>query len=171
MRLLLLFLLIVLPACKPKATEAPTTTSGESTPGSTAPSGPSTITQQEIGTLHSNFRKVLFGFDEAALDDAARSALKENAAILDKHKDVGVQLEGHADHWGSDEYNLALGQRRADAVRAYLLDLGVTEKQVAVVSFGEERPVVGEGGKDEEAPNRRVEFRVTVGGNKVSSSY
>ncbi len=129
------------------------------------------ITDEEIATLKANFLRVHFEFDRAVLTEDARAALKENAGILLQHKDVNVQIEGHADHWGSDIYNLALGQRRGETVRGYMLDYGVRSSQLSVISYGEERPLVGDADRVSEAPNRRAEFTVTTGVDKATSSY
>ena len=88
-----------------------------------------------------------------------------------RHSDVNVQIEGHSDHWGSDIYNLALGQRRADSVFRYLTNYGVLNAQLKVISYGEERPMVSEGNQTNEAPNRRAEFLVMAGTSTAASSY
>ncbi len=135
--------------------------------------GDSTITQSELDALRANFERVHFDYDRAELDDPSRATLAANAEILVKHPDVRVRVVGHADHWGSDIYNRALGQRRADAVRGYLQDMGVRTDQLEVISYGEERPLVGDAARSEEAPNRRAEFLVIVAGETtlVGSSY
>jgi len=129
------------------------------------------ITDEEMETLQANFLRVHFEFDRAVLTEDARQALKENAAILLGHRDVSVKIEGHADHWGSDIYNLALGQRRGETVRTYMLNYGVDSSQLSVISYGEERPLVGDADRVTEAPNRRAEFTVTRGSDKAASSY
>jgi peptidoglycan-associated lipoprotein len=153
----------------------PATTSGDLSQdgsGTADESGPATpITERELQTLRENFARVNFDFDRADLDLRSREVLTSNAKILNRHPEVKVQVEGHADHYGSDEYNLALGQRRADVVRQFLIDLGVSPAQLKVLSFGEERPLVAEADKDAEAPNRRAEFMVIVGGDVAESSY
>lgn len=84
-------------------------------------------------------RPVAFAFDDATLDDRARDALTENARCLRARGDVArLVLVGHADPRGTEEYNLALGERRAEAVRSYLRSLGVDEDRVEVQSMGEE---------------------------------
>jgi len=147
-------------------------TEGPGDPGSELV-GDSTITQRELDELRANFERVLFDFDSADLTEGSREILATNADILIRHPDVRVRVEGHADHWGSDIYNLALGQRRADVVRGYLVDLGVAQGQLDVISYGEERPLVGEADRTAEAPNRRAEFLVIVAGEtvQVGSSY
>ena len=147
-------------------------TEGPGDPGSELV-GDSTITQRELDELRANFERVLFDYDRAELTEESRAILATNADILIRHTDVRVRIEGHADHWGSDIYNLALGQRRADVVRMYLVDLGVTEGQLDVISYGEERPLVGEADRNAEAPHRRAEFLVIVAGENaaIGSSY
>jgi peptidoglycan-associated lipoprotein len=83
------------------------------------------ITEEELEILRANFNRVHFEFDVATFDETTRDLLAQNAAILMRHSAVTVRIEGHADHFGSDEYNLALGQRRAEVVRSYLIALGV----------------------------------------------
>jgi len=129
------------------------------------------ITEEELNTLRSNFQRVHFDFDVAALDDMTRRLLAQNAEILLRHPSVSVRIEGHADHFGSDEYNLALGQRRAETVRSYLLALGVPETRLALISYGELRPLVGDGARSTQEPNRRAEFVVIQGDELAVSSY
>lgn len=101
---------------------------------------------------------IVFDFDSYALSQSARDTLYNNAEyLLKKYRDK-VILEGHCDERGSDEYNLALGEKRAKSVMNYLLTLGVPAEQLSVVSYGKERPA--DNGHTEEAwaKNRRVEF-------------
>jgi len=104
----------------------------------------------ELGTVY-------FDYDSAALRSDATGSLKKNADAMRGATDAVVTLEGHCDERGSEEYNLALGERRAEAVRKYLVDLGVPGSGLRVVSFGEAKPAVM--GHDESAWkwNRRVE--------------
>lgn len=130
-------------------------------------SAPAAVVEQ----IRQNFRKVLFDFDQAQPTRGSLQYLEENATLLRRHPGVRVQLEGHTDHFGTTEYNMALGERRATTVRRYLQDRGVPAAQLGYVSFGKERPIVGNGGKDAVAPDRRVEFRVVSGDDDVESSY
>ena len=134
----------------------------------------SDITHEDLQTLVSNFERVHFDYDMSELDSKSREVLAANAEILLAHPELKVKVEGHADHWGSDIYNLALGQKRAESVKAYLLNLGVLGEQLEVISFGEERPLTAsQGDRAAEAPNRRAEFFVSVkkDGLNVGSSY
>lgn len=103
-------------------------------------------------------RVFYFGFDSSEIQEEDRSSVEAHGDYLAKHPDMTVTLEGHTDERGSREYNLALGERRADAVRSLILLMGASKDQVQVVSYGEERPAVD--GHDEEAwrLNRRVEI-------------
>ncbi len=157
--------------CQGKKNQVVTNTSGTTAPVASVEDASAPITEAEMETLRVNFLRVHFEFDKAVLTEDARTALAVNAEILLAHPDVNVQIEGHADHWGSDIYNLALGQRRGETAKTFLLDLGVSAKQLSVISYGEERPLVGDGDRDKEAPNRRAEFVVTAGSEKADSSY
>lgn len=85
-----------------------------------------------------------FEYDEYALTGAAREALRRNAAYLAEHPYLDVLVEGHCDERGTNEYNLALGQRRAAAVREHYMRLGVPGRAIGTLSLGEERPVCAE---------------------------
>ena len=103
-------------------------------------------------------RVVYFEFDSSAIRDDALPVIRAHADYLASNSQVNFTLEGHADERGTREYNLALGERRADAVRRMLIANGVSPAQVRVVSYGEERPAVM--GLDESAwgMNRRAEL-------------
>ena len=103
-------------------------------------------------------RTFYFEYDQARLAQADIRVLASHADILRRYRDRSVRIEGHCDERGSREYNLALGERRAEAVRRYLISAGVRSTQIETVSFGEERPV--DPGHDESAwaKNRRAEM-------------
>ena len=94
------------------------------------------------------------------LTEVTRRVLEENAGILKGADGFDVVVEGHCDDRGTIEYNLALGQRRAAAVRGYLVSLGVSARQLRTVSYGEERPSVDGSGESFWSRNRRAEFVV-----------
>ena len=85
-------------------------------------------------------RNFYFGYDEAILNPADLAALEMHAQILRRNADKRVVIEGHCDERGTREYNLALGERRADVVASFLISAGVRSRQIESVSFGEERP-------------------------------
>ena len=105
-----------------------------------------------------DFQTIYFDFDKYNLRSDAREALDQNAEILRANPDLMIVIEGHCDERGTDEYNLALGERRAQAARDYLVRLGIDETRVTIISYGEERPVSL--GHDEASwrLNRRGEF-------------
>ena len=102
---------------------------------------------------------VYFDYDSFTLKPEARAVLERNAAHLQANKQFKIQLEGHTDERGGREYNLALGQKRAETVRKALTLLGVSDAQLEAVSFGKEKPA--DSGSDEAAfaKNRRVEIK------------
>ena len=100
-------------------------------------------------------KDIHFDFDKYDLRPGDAEILKENAALLMKHPQVKIQIEGHCDERGTNEYNLALGERRANAAKKYLTSLGLTADRISSISYGEERPL--DLGHNEEAwaKNRR----------------
>lgn len=106
---------------------------------------------------------VYFGFDQAELAEDARMTLDAKVPVLVANPGLRIRIAGHTDSRGSDEYNVALGQRRAVMVREYLAQRGVDPSRLDVVSYGEERPAVE--GEDEGswAQNRRAEFQIVAG--------
>jgi peptidoglycan-associated lipoprotein len=105
-------------------------------------------------------KTVYFAYDKDDLTDAARSILRQNANWLKANPQWNVVLGGHCDERGTIEYNLALGQRRANSVRSYLASLGVDASRMRTVSYGEERPVDNGHNEAAWAKNRRVESKV-----------
>ena len=103
---------------------------------------------------------VYFDFDSSAIEDAAKNLLSRKAEWLRMNPDASVIIEGHCDERGTNAYNIALGDRRAESTNAFLLDLGIDGNQLSTISYGEERQV--ETGKNESAwaKNRRAHFVV-----------
>ena len=85
--------------------------------------------------------RVFFATNKSVLTTAARDTLRKQAAWMRKNKDVTVSVEGHADERGTREYNLALGERRANAAKDYLMTYGISGNRISVFSYGKERPV------------------------------
>ena len=85
--------------------------------------------------------RVFFATNKTGLTSASRDTLRKQATYLRKNKDLNVTLEGHADERGTREYNLALGERRANAAKDYLMTYGISGKRLSVISYGKERPV------------------------------
>ncbi len=111
---------------------------------------------------------VFFDYDVSEIRDDAATTLRAKVGILRASPQVRIRIEGHADERGSTEYNLALGNRRAESIRQFLTGFGLAENRFEIVSFGEGRPL--QQGSDEAtwARNRRGEFVITAGANAIN---
>ncbi|MDZ7833889.1 MAG: peptidoglycan-associated lipoprotein Pal [Desulfobacterales bacterium] len=103
---------------------------------------------------------VYFGFDDASLTKKAREILSEKADWLRENRGVEVTIEGHCDERGTKEYNMALGQRRAQSIKNYLVNAGIDESRLETISYGEERPVDSRHNEMAWAKNRRGVFKI-----------
>lgn len=103
---------------------------------------------------------IFFEFDEATLTTKARQILIDNGKWLRKNADVVVTIEGHCDERGTNGYNLALGDRRAENVKTFLIDLGLDDSRIKTISYGEERPFDRGHGEVAWAKNRRAHFLI-----------
>ena len=105
-----------------------------------------------------SFTTIYFDFDKYNIREDQRRALEGNASVLAREKTVKIMLEGHCDERGTEEYNMGLGQRRADSVQSYLINYGISPSRISTISYGEMRPV--DPGHDEKSwtKNRRCEF-------------
>ena len=103
---------------------------------------------------------VYFEFDKSILTESARDALLKNGEWLRSNPDVAIIIEGHCDERGTNDYNLALGDRRAESVKAFLLDLGIDASRLGTITYGEERPAVRGQNEAAYAKNRRAYFLV-----------
>jgi len=101
---------------------------------------------------------VYFAFDSSDLDEYARASLRQTADTLQGNSDMVIQIEGYCDERGTNEYNIALGARRAKAVRQFLMEIGVSGDRITTISFGEENPVDPGHSEEAWAKNRRAEF-------------
>jgi len=117
--------------------------------------------KKSVGTSDAGLRTIHFDFDKYDIRSDAREIMAHNAEYLKSNTNVEIQIEGHCDERGSTEYNMALGQRRANAAKSYLVDLGVSGSRVTTISYGEERSVDSDSIPSAWAKNRRAEFRVT----------
>jgi peptidoglycan-associated lipoprotein len=119
---------------------------------------PAAVKEETVTAKAAELEKIYFDFDSFILTDPSRTTLSKNADFLMKHNSVNVQIQGNCDERGSDEYNLALGEKRAKAAMNYLVTLGVPAAQLSIISYGKEKPA--DLGHDEAAwaKNRRDEF-------------
>lgn len=111
---------------------------------------------------------VFFDLDESAITDQAAAVLRRKVDVLRASPQVQIRIEGHADERGSTEYNLALGNRRAQAVREFLTGFGLPESRFTIVSYGEEQPLVNQSNESAWSQNRRAEFEITAGANAIN---
>ncbi len=139
-------------------TPAPAPDSGFGSEGTDPGMGDSGAGGAGMDAGGSEFSPVYFQFDDHSLRTEARAALKHNADVLGRNAAWRVTVQGNCDERGSAEYNLALGQKRADAARRYLVDLGVNASRIDTVSFGEEKPAVRGHNETAWAKNRRDDF-------------
>jgi peptidoglycan-associated lipoprotein len=105
--------------------------------------------------------EVYYQFDSSTLSDAARDRLSRNAQFLKDHPEYVVTIEGHCDERGTNEYNLALGERRADSALDFLVSLGIPGSRLRTISYGEERPQCTESSEGCWQQNRRAYFKIT----------
>ena len=121
------------------------------------------ITNKSLDDLNrdSPLKPVFFRLDSAELDELGRSIASANAQVLKKYGTWGITIEGHCDERGTAEYNLALGERRAVAVKTYLSSLGVSPERIRVVSYGKEFPFDMGHSEDSWSQNRRGHFVIT----------
>jgi peptidoglycan-associated lipoprotein len=157
-----LALALALSACtsdKPPPPAPAPSTGSEFEQGRVPGGGPASEVVSEVVVEEMDLGTVYFDFDSAEIRSDARPTLRENADAL-KLTRILVTIEGHCDERGDEEYNLALGERRANSVRKYLVSLAVPNSQLRTVSYGEAKPAVR--GLDESAWrwNRRAEFSV-----------
>jgi peptidoglycan-associated lipoprotein len=147
--------------CARRAAQAPPQSASPPPIASAAPAEPAPPARSP---QTADFQSAYFDFNSSALDGSAREALNQNAKLMRDQSDLTVRIEGHCDERGTLEYNMALGERRANAARDYLTAAGVMRDRIEVVSYGEERPLVA--GHDEAAwaKNRcaRVVMRPTT---------
>ncbi len=176
---LMLMLVVSVAGCKKKAPEtAPAPPVEAVEPPTPAPPPPQIEVEPDfppepfveekpdINTLISDWNRsgvlqtVYFAYDSTDLNDSTRRILRNNADWLKAHQDVNVLVEGNCDERGTIEYNLSLGQRRADAVRSYLTSLGLTRARARIITYGEERPIDPGHNETAWAKNRRAAFVV-----------
>jgi peptidoglycan-associated lipoprotein len=109
-----------------------------------------------------------FDFDKSAIRDGRdMDVMQAKLAILQANSGLSIEITGHCDERGSDEYNMALGMRRANAAKQWLVDRGIAENRVVVKSMGEEQPSAMASNEDAWAQNRRDEFSITAGGDML----
>jgi peptidoglycan-associated lipoprotein len=108
-----------------------------------------------------HLKRIHFDFDKYVIKEDMKSILNQNADWLMKHSSAIINVEGHCDERGTAEYNMALGEKRADAAKNYLVSLGVSGSRINTVSYGKGKPLVSGINEDTHYQNRRAEFKIT----------
>jgi len=161
---------VLLAACGSKAppelpTPAPAETAAAPRPESPAPAPVTDDAEArrraELAAARATLESMIFfGFDQSEIDAVARATMEAKVPLLRASPAARLRIEGHADERGSDEYNLALGMRRATAAKRFLVSAGLDEGRFEAVSYGEERPLQAGSTEDAWGRNRRAEFHV-----------
>ena len=152
---MLVFSLLIGAACQtPQTTTTTDPDSGGVDDSSLGDRGESTsgpLTGADLETVY-------FDYDASSLSEKARQLLRHNAEVLEANSGKKLEIQGNCDERGTTEYNLALGKRRAEAAKRYIVDLGIPRSQISTVSFGEENPAVRGSTESAWARNRRDDF-------------
>jgi len=152
-------------AKKPTATEAPVSVEQPAEDAGGTPEA--AVTEAPVEEVapqpepEPTLQPIRFEFDQYTLTPHAQDILVANAAYLKSHPEIKVIVEGYSDERGSDEYNLALGERRAVAAKTYLVSLGVDPDGLSTITYGEEKPFAPGHNEEAWAMNRRAEFNIT----------
>ena len=158
------FLIFFVAACATKPTDTADSSGSGSSSSSDSSVDEGTITETTGSGIVSGSQedlivnvgdRVFFGYDSSDLDSDALELLQDQVAWLKQNSDVSVTIEGHCDERGTREYNLALGEKRAQAVKNYLIGLGINPDRVSTISYGKERPAVVGSNDGAWAQNRR----------------
>jgi peptidoglycan-associated lipoprotein len=123
------------------------------------PPPPKPVEVSEEDLFGQNVKDAFFDFDKADIRPDAQQALTADADFLKAHPRIGFTIEGHCDERGSEEYNLGLGDRRANAAKNFLVNLGVSADRISTISYGKSRPVCTESNEDCWQRNRRAHFK------------
>jgi len=170
--IVLVFSLVMAGGCTKKVSSTPGgTTAAGSAGGTGAAPGGLSAEQLEAQRLAEAQRqaivkigadRIYFAFDQSDLTAESRQVLTDKAELLKAHPALSVLIEGHCDERGTNEYNMALGERRARAAYEFLILLGIESSRLTIISYGEEYPAVPGATEEAWAKNRRDEFKATV---------
>ena len=155
-RLICAFAVLGLVACTTKGTNVGNDPTAAVPPGTLPERTPGPGDKDRLPSLVT----VYFDYDDSALRPDAKDGLRRNAEFLRSNPSNKAELQGNCDERGTEEYNLALGKRRAESAKQYLVDLGISAQRLSTVSFGEESPASPGEGEAAWAKNRRVDFNL-----------
>ncbi len=168
---------LVLGACRKKPEPAPQPEAPVTAPTPT-PTRTETTTPAPRDTMEayrsrvaaaraSLLETIYFEYDADELRDDAKANLDAKITVLNANPALKIRIAGHCDERGSDEYNIALGRRRAEVAKRYLADRGIDASRIETASFGRERPAVQGSSEESWSRNRRDEFEITAGGEQL----
>ncbi|MDO9584153.1 MAG: peptidoglycan-associated lipoprotein Pal [Desulfomicrobium sp.] len=166
--IVLAFSLAMAGGCSKKVSSTPAGTSAAGTGDGTGGLTPEQLEAQRLAELQRQAidkigaDRIYFAFDKSDLSDQSRQILAEKAELLKAHPALTLLIEGHCDERGTNEYNMALGERRARAAYEYLVLLGIEAGRLTIISYGEEYPAVPGSNEEAWAKNRRDEFKASV---------
>ena len=156
-RALALILMVTLAACK----TAPRKAEEESVQTTNTTVDETTLGDSDSGKAM-GLKTVHFAYVSFSLTPEAKTDLKNNGAILKDKGDLKIQIEGHCDQRGGIQYNIALGEKRANAVKQSLVEMGISQDRISTISYGKERLIDSGNTEDAHAKNRRANFSVTA---------
>jgi peptidoglycan-associated lipoprotein len=168
----------LLAACShhtPPATTPPPQQTASAPPPAAAPTpapapAPAPVTKVDDSAIRSLLTQMtFFSYDQSELSSEDQTTLAAKVPILAANPSVTLRVAGNCDARGSDEYNLALGQRRAQAAKRYLTQHGVADSRIAIISYGKERPISAGDTEAAWAQNRNDQFEITSGGDVLRS--
>jgi len=164
--MVMMALLVTVGCAKKAAVEQPPTAvaatppPAQPAPAPAAPAQPRTVTEDPLAQQRRQFESedINFDFDRSEITPRSREILNRKGQFLLANRDIAILIEGHCDERGTDEYNLALGERRANSAKQYLMALGVAADRMSTISYGEERPLDPAKNETAWAKNRRAHF-------------
>lgn len=160
--LVLVFCLAMAGGCSKKVASTPTGTSAAGS-GAGADSGQNALAAEQLKAIDKiGADRIYFAFDKSDLTEESRQILTEKAELLKKFTALKLLVEGHCDERGTNEYNMALGERRARAAYDYLSMMGIDAARLSIISYGEEQPAVPGSTEEAWAKNRRCEFKASA---------
>lgn len=159
---LLISVMLAFTACQSKKTTSDKDASAAATDSGQAPQIENTPMSFDAGGSDSGkisgLETINFDYDKALLSASAKKKIQGNAEWMKSRGNINIQIEGHCDARGSIEYNLSLGERRAKAVKEYMVSLGVSDSRISIISYGKEKPLANGDSEDAYAKNRRANF-------------
>lgn len=166
MNLYVISLFIGCSGCNPKPVEQPAVLEEKNLPPTEDVQEEADETEEQIiERMVANFQRVYFDVNSSDLNEESRAALDENLDIMQAETQLNIEIQGHADERGTTEYNVTLGQKRAEKISQHFTLQGIAESRIRIVSYGEEKPVLQGASESIWSQNRRCEFVIVSTNN------